>query len=245
MFEERVEIQTPDGVCDAHFYAPSKDGAYPGVLYYPDGIGSRPAFEAMAKRLAANGYAVLLPNLYYRASPAPQYTAVPNFQDEAVRGPLMALIGSMTPERMRSDAAAYADYLLERRQTRPGKLGVAGYCMSGGMAVRTAAALPDAIAAAASFHGGRLVNDDPESPHRLAPQLKARLYFGFAVNDQGMTPEQIETLKAALDKAGVRYEGEVYDGALHGWAVDDMPVYNDPQAEHHWEKLLQLFKETL
>jgi carboxymethylenebutenolidase len=246
MFEKNLDIKTPDGVADALYYAPNESGSWPGVILYVDAMGVRTSFYEMAKRLANEGFAVLLPNVYYRSSRLPLADHDLNITDEKDKPIIQAMMAKTTPDAVRRDAPAYIDALAAQKQTKKGKMGVAGFCMSGSFALRTAALAPDRIAAAASFHGSRLATDDPESSHRLAPQLKnAQLYFGFAVEDQSMPPEAIDKLRAALDEAGVQYGSEVYDGAKHGWVVRDHRAYNPAQSERAWKSMVALFKEAL
>jgi carboxymethylenebutenolidase len=245
MIEKKIDIKTPDGVADAYLYAPEPGGAWPGVIMYVDAMGVRGTFQDMARRLAGEGFAVLLPNVYYRSGRLPLADHDLNITDEKDKAVIQQLMGKLTPEAMRKDGAAYVDALAGESVVKRGKVGVVGFCMSGAMAVRTAAVRPDRVGAAASFHGGRLATDDPESPHRLAPQIKAQLYFGFATEDQSMPEEAIKKLRAALDDAGARYASDVYDGARHGWVVKDHRMYNPAQAERAWKHMLALFKEAL
>jgi carboxymethylenebutenolidase len=251
--ETNVEIKTPDGTCDAAFIHP-KVGTYPGVLLWPDAFGLRPAMRDIAKRLAAEAYSVLVPNPFYRVSKAPFTDASSfNFQnptDMAKLRPLMASVNA--PGNAEKDAIAYVAFLdAQAEVNKAKKIGTQGYCMGGPLVVKTAAALPERIGAGASFHGGGLVTDKPDSPHLLAPRIRARMYFGVASNDDARQPEAKEKLKEAFAAANVSAEVEVYPGALHGWCVSDMPtqngtpIYNKPDAERAWGKLLALYKATL
>ena len=251
--ETDVEIKTPDGTCDAAFIHP-KTGSYPGVLIWPDAFGLRPAMRDMAKRLAADGYSVLVPNPFYRVSKAP-FTDASTFsfskpEDRAKLTPLMASVNA--PGNPEKDATAYVAFLdAQKEVNKAKKIGTQGYCMGGPLVVRTAAALPDRIGAGASFHGGGLVTDKPDSPHLLAPKIKARMYFGVASNDDARQPDAKDKLKEAFAEAHVPAEIEVYAGALHGWCVPDMPagngapIYNKVDAERAWAKLLALYKAAL
>ena len=251
--ETDVTIKTADGTCDACFTHPSS-GAYPGVLIWPDALGLRPVMRAMARRLAAEGYSVLVPNPFYRLSKAPQFETAANldFGDPAVMTKLRPLMASVTAAgHAETDAAACVAFLDARREVdRTRKVGTQGYCMGGGLVVRTAAAEPGRVGAGASFHGGGLVTDKPDSPHLLAPRIKAHMYFGIASNDDERQPEAKTVLKDAFAKAGVPAEIEVYP-AMHGWCVPDMPVekgaplYDATQAERAWGKLLALYKSAL
>jgi carboxymethylenebutenolidase len=246
MIEKKLGVRTPDGVAEALYYAPDEAGKFPGVIMYVDAMGVRSVFYEMAKRLAGEGFAVLLPNVYYRSSTLPLADHDLNITDEKDKAVIQQMMGKLTPDAVRRDAPAWIEALAGQNQTRAGKMGVVGFCMSGSFAVRTAAIAPDRIGAAASFHGGRLATDDPESPHRLAAKLAdTQLYFGFAVEDQSMPPEAIEKLRAALDDANVAYASDVYDGAKHGWVVRDHRAHNPAQAERAWKRMTGLFQEVL
>jgi carboxymethylenebutenolidase len=251
--ESTVTIDTPDGRCDAAFLHPAA-GSHPGVLLWTDALGLRPAKRAMARRLAAEGYAVLVPNPYYRSSPAPQFDSskfsFQNTEDRARLAPLMTtLSGEGVAER---DALAYVAFLDAQSQVdRNRKLGVHGYCMGGRLSFRTAATVPGRIGAVGSFHGGGLVTDKPDSPHLRLAATTARYYVGISSDDDAAEPAAKDTLRAAFDAAGLQAEIEVYAGALHGWCVPDMPprngalVYNEPGAEKAWAKLLALYRQAL
>jgi carboxymethylenebutenolidase len=251
--ETDVEIKTPDGTCDAAFLHP-KSGSHPGVLLWPDAFGLRPAMREMAKRLAAEGYSVVVPNPFYRVSKAPFTDASHfSFQNPADMAKLQPLMASVTaPGNGQKDAVAYVGFLdAQKEVNKARKIGTQGYCMGGPLVVKTAAALPDRIGAGASFHGGGLVTDNPDSPHLLAPKIKARMYFGIAANDDARQPDAKDKLREAFAAANVPAEIEVYAGTLHGWCVPDMPmqngvpVYNKPEAERAWGKLLALYKGAL
>jgi carboxymethylenebutenolidase len=240
-----IDIKTPDGLCDSYIVCPNSGGPFAAVLFYMDGIGIRPVLREMADRLAANGYYVLLPNLFYRRG-----RAVPVDVTELLspknRASLMDLVQSLTPERVVGDANVFLDFLGAQREVASSiPVGLTGYCMGGGMVVRTAAHYPERVASAASFHGGRLATDAPDSPHRLVNRITAELYFGHADQDAGMTTEDIERLDEALRKAGTRYRTELYAGALHGFTMPDLPVYHKAACDQHWDRLLSLFARTL
>jgi carboxymethylenebutenolidase len=251
--ETDVEVKTPDGTCDAAFIHP-KNGSHPGVLIWPDAFGLRPSMREMAKRIAAEGYSVLVPNPFYRISKAP-FTDGSNFNfqnpaDMAKLTPLMASVN--TPGNAEKDAVAYVAFLdAQKEVNKSKKIGTQGYCMGGPLVVKTAAALPNRIGAGGSFHGGGLVTDKPESPHLLAPKIKARMYFGIASNDDMRQPDAKDKLREAFAAAKVPTEIEVYPGALHGWCVRDMPlqngapIYSKPDAERAWGKLVALYKAAL
>ncbi len=244
MIEQSVIISTPDGTAESTLFIPDSGKRYPGVLYFVDIAGVRPANLSMAGRLAEQGYAVLVPNLFYRTSKLPVFDFPLQFGEERTTKRLGELSAPLTPDAMERDASAYVDFL-SANGAGAGAMGVVGFCFSGSMALRAAAARPDRIAAVASFHGGRLCTDQPTSPHRELPRIKARLYFGHAVDDKSMPAEQISRFEEALKAWGGRYESETYEGALHGWTVPGGHVYNHPQAERAFEKLTQLFEETL
>jgi len=251
--ETDVEIKTPDGTCDAAFIHP-KTGSHAGVLIWPDAFGSRPSMREIGKRLAAEGYSVLVPNPFYRVAKAP-FTDASNFsfQNQADMAKLKPLMASATaPGNAEKDAVAYVAFLdAQREVNKSKKIGTQGYCMGGPLVVKTAATVPNRIGAGASFHGGGLVTDQPNSPHLLAPKIKAHMYFGIASNDDTRQPEAKDKLKEAFAAANVPAEIEVYPGALHGWCVPDMPmqngqpIYNKPDAERAWGKLLALYKTAL
>ena len=252
VIEVHVVVPTPDGRCDAVFLHPAS-GAHPGVLIWPDAFGLRPVMRDLAKRLAAEGYAVLVPNPFYRSAKAPVLTGPFSFQNPADRAKLGQLVAPLhAPGATQQDAGAYIAFLDAQPQvdtTKP--IGTQGYCMGGALAVRTAAALPQRVGAAASFHGGSLVTEQPDSPHLLAPMIRARMYFGIAANDDTRQPEAKDVLREAFATAHVPAEIEVYAGALHGWCIPDMPVehgapiYNAPAAERAWGKLLDLYRQVL
>jgi carboxymethylenebutenolidase len=248
--ETDVTVTTPDGVCDAAFIHP-RTGSHPGVLIWPDAFGLRPSMREMGKRIAAEGYSVLVPNPFYRVSKAP-FTDASNFSfsnpaDMAKLQPLMASVNA--PGNGEKDAIAYIAFLdAQKEVNKSKKIGTQGYCMGGPLVVKTAAALPDRIGAGGSFHGGGLVTDKPDSPHLLASKIKGRMYFGIASNDDMRQPDAKDKLKEAFAVAKVPTEIEVYAGSLHGWCVPDMPqqngmpIYNKADAERAWAKLLALYK---
>jgi carboxymethylenebutenolidase len=245
MHSSNVDVKTPDGVADAYLTRPDDDGSYPPVLFIMDAIGLRPRIEEMADRIAERGYAVLAPNVFYRAGRAP-VIPLPDFNDPANRGTFMQsvrpLIQSLTPEVAARDGGAYLDYLGE---VAPGPVAITGYCMGARFAWRVAVAHSDRVAAVAGFHGGGLVTDAPDSPHLSAGELKAELYFGHADQDPNMTPEQIATVERALEEAGVRHRTQVYEGALHGYTMSDTAVYNEAACERHFAALFELLERTL
>jgi len=253
VIEKTVEIKTPDGTCDAAFVHPAT-GSYPAVIVWPDAFGLRPSMREIAKRLAADGYAVLVPNPFYRVAKAPVFGDASNFDfgnptDRAKLGPLMGSIGA--DGAAEKDAAAFVAFLDAQPQVNKAKkIGTQGYCMGGPLVVRTAAAVPARVGAGASFHGGGLVTNNPNSPHLLASKISGRMYFGIASNDDKGQPDAKDKLRESFAAAKVPADIEVY-GSLHGWCVPDMPkqngapIYNQPDAERAWGKLLALYKAAL
>ncbi|WP_019931112.1 dienelactone hydrolase family protein [Nocardia sp. BMG111209] len=245
---DSVDIQTPDGVADAYLAHPDDGAAHPAVLLFVDAFGLRPATRQIADRLAAGGYTVLVPNVFYRHGRAP-VVDLPDFIDHGDRTGTFAKIGpimqSLTTELAMRDAGAYLQWLADDPRATDGPVGLTGYCMGARLVLLTAGTYPDRVAAAAGFHGGRLATDDPHSPHLVVDRVTAELYFGHADQDQSMPPEQIERLNKALDQAGVRYRAEVYAGATHGYTMPDTSVYQEEGAERHYTELLALFGRRL
>jgi len=253
--ETNVEIKTADGTCDAAFIHPAA-GSHPGVLIWPDAFGLRPSMRDMAKRLAAEGYSVLVPNPFYRVAKAPVFENASNFNfnDPGQRGKLTPLMGSINaPGAAERDAGAFIAWLdMQKEVDRTKKIGTQGYCMGGPLVVKTAAAMPNRVGAGGSFHGGGLVTTNPDSPHLLAPKIKARMYFGIATNDDMQQPDAKTKLKETFAAAKVIAEIEVYPQSQHGWCVPDMPkqangepIYNKADADRAWGKLLALYKAGL
>jgi carboxymethylenebutenolidase len=252
--ETSVDVKTPDGVADAVFIHPVS-GSHPGVLVWTDAFGLRPAMRDIGHRIAAEGYSVLVPNPFYRVAKAPLFEDASkfDFQNAADTAKLQPLMGSVNAAgNAEKDAAAYIAFLDAQPQVnKTKKIGTQGYCMGGALVVRTAAAVADRVGAGASFHGGGLVTNTPQSPHLLAPKIKARMYFGIASNDDARQPDAKDKLREAFAAAHVPAEIEVYSGALHGWCVPDMPtqngapIYNKADAERAWAKLVALYKAAL
>jgi carboxymethylenebutenolidase len=240
-----LDIQTPDGVADAYLSTPDDGERHPGVLFLMDAYGLRPQIEEMADRIAQRGYAVLAPNVFYRAGRSP-VLPIPDFSTDDWRGEFFAkvrpLMAQLTPERLAADGAAYFD---ELAKVADEPFAITGYCMGARLGLRIAAAHPDRVAAMGGFHGGGLVTDDPQSPHLSAGALRAELYFGHADKDQSNSPEQIAALDRTLDEAGVKHRTEVYEGAKHGYTMADTPAYNAAAAERHFDALFDLLERTL
>jgi carboxymethylenebutenolidase len=242
---DEIDVVTPDGVAHA-WTCRGGEGPRSAVLLYPDAFGVRPSMHEMAERLASFGYLVLLPNVFYRAGDYPPFDKATVWSVPSERERLMALVRSLTPERVSVDGGAYLDAIAAQRDVRKDRIGITGYCMGGRMSFLTAGKHPERVRAAASFHGGGLATDAPDSPHRLADRVKASLYFGVADSDASCTPEQQGALAAALGAAHVPYCIELYQGKKHGFAVSDHPGAYDPDAaSRHWRRLESFFGETL
>lgn len=243
--EADVDIKTPEGTADAYFVHPAR-GQAAAILMWPDIFGLRPAFRQMGRRLAESGYAVLVVNQFYRSKHAPTAPEHADFDDPATRNALMDLTRALSPETQLTDAKAFVNWLdAQPAVDRKRKMGTMGYCMTGPYTLRTAAEFPDRVGAGASFHGGGLVTDKPDSPHLLIPKIKAHYLFAIAANDDERQPEAKTVLREAFAKAHVPAQIEVYAGTLHGWCPTDSKVYNQEQAEKAWSRALALFKSTL
>ncbi len=243
--EREIEIRTADGTADGFLYQPEGKDRWPGVIHLTDIGGNRAANRDLSKRLASEGYTVLMPNVFYRTGKPPLFPPGSKHGDESFMKRFGELVAPLTPEAIERDASAYTDFLARQESISPGSFGVVGYCFTGGVGLRMAAAQPKKFAAAASFHGGGLFTEAPTSPHTVLPRVKARLYFGHAVEDRSMPKEAIEKFERALASWGGRYESETYDGAHHSWTMPDSPAYNQPQAERAFGKLVDLFSATL
>jgi carboxymethylenebutenolidase len=238
--EQRFDIAAAAGTAEGLLYTPAGEGPWPGILFYTDIFGIRPANQSVARRLAGEGFAVLMPNVFYRFRPLPLVQ-----EGEDGKALLPQLFAALDGAMMEADAPLYVKALLDRPEVTGSRLGAVGYCWTGAMALRTAAVCPDRIAAAASFHGGHLVTDKPDSPHTRIPRVKAELYFGHAVEDQSATPAQVQKLDDALKGWGGVYGSEVYEGARHGWTVPGRDVYDEAQAERAFAKLTGLMHRKL
>jgi carboxymethylenebutenolidase len=251
VIDQDVQVPTSSGSCDAALVHPGSRGQWPAVILFCDAFGLRPTMREMAKRLARDGYTVLVPNPYYRSTKAPGIPAGFDFSNPADRKQLATLREPLTQEAVMQDAMAYMAYLDGQDSVKKSaKAGVVGYCMGGPMTMQAAAAMPQRIGAGASFHGGGLVTDKPDSPHLLTPRIKAQYYFGIAANDDAREPDAKDKLRSAFASAGVPAKIEVYAGCMHGWCVKDMPmadgkpIYNEAQAERAWSELLALYKRA-
>lgn len=238
-------ITTPDGTCTVTLATPVGDGPWPGIVMYPDAGSRRPVFDEMAQKLADYGYAVLVPDVYYRHGEYAPFDLNTAFSDPDERNRVMSMMGSVTPDKMADDAAAFFDYLESRPEVTGTTFGTTGYCMGGRTSLIVAGRVPDRVAAAMSFHGGGLAADDPGSPHLLADQISAAVYVAGAEDDGSFTPEQAETLEKALTAANVEHTIETYPAA-HGFAVSDhAAVYDADAAQRHWDAMERFFGAKL
>ena len=244
--ETEVQIKTADGLCDAVFFHPQVKKTSPAVLIWTDILGLRPEFRDMGRRLAGEGYAVLVPNPFYRVRKAPVITGAFDFSNPTDRAKLGELTAPNTPDAVTRDAGSYLAWLDAQPQVnKKAKVGTVGFCMGGALTMRTAAIRPDRVGAGCSFHGGNgLVTDKPDSPHLLVPKIKASYHFGVAQNDDQQAPTVKVKLKEAFDAAKVPATVEVYS-ANHGWMVPGSQVYNKDQAERGWTAMLALYKQAL
>ncbi|MFK0159621.1 dienelactone hydrolase family protein [Streptomyces sp. NPDC090493] len=242
-----VSVPTEDGTADAYLAHPADGLPRPAVLLYTDAFGLRPHTRSMADRLAAAGYTVLVPNVFYRQGRAP-LAELPAVIDSAARADLWKrirpAISALRPEPAMRDAGAYLGWLADCPQAAHGPAALTGYCLGARLALLTAGSYPTAVAAAAGFHGGRLATEDADSPHLVADRVTAELYFGHADEDPSLPPEQIERLEQALTAAGVRHRCEVYQRAHHGFTQADTSVYDKAADERHWDALLELLART-
>jgi len=239
--DAEVTVTTPDGTADCYFVHPAS-GTAPGVLFWPDIFGLRPAMRQMAKRLAESGYSVLVVNPFYRVKKAP---TADNGAATPIQG-LMPLARALNETTNLTDAKAFIGWLDQQASVAKNrKIGTQGYCMGGPIAFRTATAVPDRVGAVASFHGGGLVTDQPNSPHLQTAKTKAQLLIAIAANDDQARPTEKDVLKETFAKANLPAEIEVYTGAAHGWCPPDSGVYNEPQAEKAWTRLLALYGKAL
>jgi carboxymethylenebutenolidase len=247
MPRSKVTIETRDGRCEASIFKPSTgDGPWPAVLLFMDGRGIRPALFEMGERLAGAGYYVLLPDLFYRAGPYEAPAAnIFSSDPEARQRWIAKYMSTASQANVRSDTEAFLEFLSRQSEVGSPLIGTTGYCMGGGLSLSAAGNFPERVIAAASYHGGNLATDAPDSPHRLADRIKARIYVAGAVEDASFPEQQKQRLTEALARAGVAYKVETYEGARHGWVPTDSAVYHPEAAERHWRTLIGLFNETL
>ena len=244
--ERDVNVPMATGVSDSALFYPEGNGTWPAVLVWTDILGLRPVFREMGRRLAAHGYVVLVPNPFFRNAKAPVVDGSFDFNKPEDRAKVMPLAAALTAEANISDAKAYTTFLDQQPQTNKNKkMGVQGYCMGGPLTFRTAAKRPDRIGAAATFHGGGLVTDKPDSPHLLIPKMKAEVLCCVADNDDKRDPGAKDTLKEAFAAAHLTATVEVFEGCNHGWTVSGSQVYNEAGAERAWSELTALYKRSL
>jgi carboxymethylenebutenolidase len=244
MAHETIDVRTGDGICPTHLFEPRADGHLPGVIMYMDGPGIRPALFAIAERLAAGGYRVVLPDLYYRTGfKVPAGKSL--FGDPDILSDWKArVVPTVSNTTIMRDVPAFIALLDSRASKADCPIGTVGYCLGGRLSLTTAGTFPDRVMAAASYHGGALATDTPDSPHLLAPRMKARVYVGGAIEDAGFDDAQKQRLDHALTEAGVKHVVETYN-ARHGWVPSDMPTHDPVAAERHWQTLFELFDATL
>jgi carboxymethylenebutenolidase len=245
MRERTDDLRTDDGVMRCHTYDPGDGNRHPAVVVYMDAFGVRPALLSMAQRLALAGYVVALPDLYYRSAPMTPFDPAAVAAGGGERDRFKTMIATLSNTLVMRDTVAVITHLDTHPAVRPGHIGVVGYCMGGGFALRAAGAFPERVAAAAVLHGGSLATEAADSAHRLAPDMRGRIYIGVAEIDPSFQPEQRMRLEDALRAADVSYTLEVYPGARHGFAVTGHLAFDRDASERHWERLLALFEETL
>ena len=248
MDKQTVDITTEDGVADAYLVRPDGPGPWPGVLVFQDAFGLRPRLYEMVDRIAERGYAVLAPNLLYRAGRSPLFD-LDGLRDPDRRGKIFEKIfptvNQLTPDAITRDSKAYLDFFAAQQGVAPGPVAIVGYCMGAMNALRAMEAYPDRIVALGSFHAGRVVTDAPDSPHKAVGNVTGEMYFAHADNDPSMTAQNIKELENALDAAGVTYRSEVYEGAPHGFTMADTASYNEAAEKRHWENLFALLDRKL
>jgi carboxymethylenebutenolidase len=242
---DKVEIRTADGVCPSYLFHPTGGGPWPAVLMYMDGVGIRPAMLEVGERLATHGYLVLLPDLFYRAGPYEPMNAAQVFADPQQRQLLRDRFSvHINQGKIMSDTEAFLAYLATRPDVRPGPVGATGYCMGGRMALAAAGTYPERITAVAAYHPGGVASDAPDSPHLLAPRIKARVYVAAATDDPSFPEDQKARLETALTSAGVDHLMETYP-AKHGWVLSDTPVHDVAATERHYQTMVALFQAKL
>lgn len=247
MARSTTTIDTRDGRCGASVFRPDSGAApWPAVIVFMDGIGIRPALFEVAERIANHGYFALLPDLFYRGGPYEAMKPAELFGNpEARQAWFQKYVSPLTAENLKADVASFLEFLGRQPDVVQPKVGTTGYCLGGRISLAAAGNFPERVAAAASYHGGGLVTDAPESPHRLAPRMKARVYVGGAVQDMGFTDDHKRQLEEALTEARVEHRVETYEGARHGWVLSDTPVYDRAAAERHYATLFDLLDSTL
>jgi len=245
MDEESVHIETPDGVAPCRFYLPEGAAAHPALIWFMDGMGIRPSLLATAQRLAGEGYAVLVPDLYYRGGDYPPFDHATLQDDPAEQARVMELVRTVTNAGTMRDVQAFLAFFDRHPRVRGPAIGCVGYCMGGPLALSAAGTFPERVAAAASLHGANLATDRPDSPHRLAPKMRAKVYVGVAEIDPYLYPGETPRIEAALREAGVDHVFELYAGCRHGFALVGSHGYEASAFERHWRRLLELFGAAL
>jgi carboxymethylenebutenolidase len=241
----KIEVRTDDGLAPCFLHRPDSDGRYPGVIMYPDAGSIRPVSMEMAARLAGYGYVVLLPHIFYRAGEYKPFDVKTVFQDPPEKERLMALVRSLDLASAMRDARHYIRTLEEQASVSPGRVGCVGYCIGGRLAFTTAGVHTERVGAAASIHGGMVASDQPDSPHKNASKIQAKLYFAVADNDPSCTPEQQGMLVSALAGAHIDFSVEHFADCKHGFAMPDFPVYDQTAAERQWDRVRDLFQSGL
>lgn len=245
MADEEVVLTTADGDCPCYVFTPADGQPHPAVIFYVDGLGIRPALLDMGRRLAAGGHVVLVPDLYYRAGAYAPMSPKELFASPDIAAALRPLASSTDNKRAAEDSRVFLDYLASRPDVAGTKVGTTGYCLGGGVSLTVAGTYPDRVAAAASFHGGRLVTDTDLSPSHVVPDITARVYVAGADFDDSYPPEMADNLEELLTEAGVDHRLEIYAGARHGFTMTDFPVYDEAAAERHWKELFGLLDGAL
>ena len=245
MAEEKVTITTADGDCPAYVFTPDEPGRHPGTILYMDAFGMRPTIIEMGRRLASDGYVVLVPDLFYRAGEYGPLDPTAAFSSGDVMGALGQIRGTTDNRRAAVDSEAFLDYLASRDDVEGTRVGLTGYCMGGAVALTVAGTYPDRVAAVGAFHTGGVITDSELSPHRVAPNITATVYLGGADYDPGYTPEIAAEFDELLTNAGVAHRSEIYPDARHGYTMKDFPVYDENANERHWRELESLFARAL
>lgn len=244
-----LDIETPDGICDASLAVPDESGQFPGVIFLMDAFGVRPVIDEWIKRIAGYGYVVVAPNLLYRSARSPIIEDVASAMAAENRANLfqnlMPMMQLLTPDNIAKDAKAYLDFVQGQPNTASGPVALTGYCMGSRFALRAGAEYPDRVAAVAGFHGSNLATDQPDSVHHAVGRIQAEVYLAYADHDEGANAQQQERMEEALSSAGIKHECEVYPDAPHGYTMSDTPAYREDAAERHLSKLIELLDRTL
>lgn len=246
--QKTIDILTADGSCDTYISFPDGAENLPGILFYIDAIGLRDRIFDMVNKLASHGYYVIAPNVFYRQKRAPilDYGTLlkPEHRPELLKQ-VRAFASTLTPDMSKKDASSFISFLESQPEINSSKIAAVGYCMGGALALRAAGNYPDAFTSVATFHAANLATDQETSVHRQFKSIKAEIYIAHADQDSGMPPEQMERVKAELEKTGAKYKAELYEHCHHGWTMKDLPAYNKAGEERHWENLLNFFSRTL